>query len=91
MMDTTSAAATASSATTHDHIQALTDFHTRLESVRRIPSLLLRPLSGSSLSYTPEFHSLFDPADHDFAATFHTTPVQDFCTLKSIAEALCSE
>ncbi|OAX40844.1 hypothetical protein K503DRAFT_736767 [Rhizopogon vinicolor AM-OR11-026] len=90
-MDTTSAVATASNATTHDHIQALTDFHTRLESVRRIPSLLLRPLSGSSLSHAPEFHSPFDTADHDFAATFHTTPVQDFRTLKSIAEALCSE
>ncbi|OJA08169.1 hypothetical protein AZE42_12745 [Rhizopogon vesiculosus] len=65
---------------------ALTDFHTRLESVRRIHSLLLR-----SLSHAPEFHFPFDTADHDFAAIFHTTPMQDFRTLKSIAEALCSE
>ncbi|KAG0708322.1 hypothetical protein DFH29DRAFT_795229 [Suillus ampliporus] len=77
--------------TTHDHIQTLTDFHIRLQSVRHIPSLLLRPPSGSSLSHAPEFSSPFDPTDHDFAVPFHTTPAQDFRTLKTIADALRSE
>lgn len=56
-----------------------------------MPSLLLRPPSGSSLSHAPEFHSPFDTVDHDFSSTFHTTPAQDFHTLKAIAETLCSE
>ncbi|KAG1870396.1 hypothetical protein C8R48DRAFT_82250 [Suillus tomentosus] len=76
---------------THDRIQTLTDFHIRLQSVRHIPSFLLRHPSGSSLSHEPEFASSFDPADHDFAAPFHTTPTQDFRTLKSIADTLRSE
>ena len=94
-MDTASTAATAiqtgSNPTTQDHIQTLMDFHARLQSVRRIPSLLLRPSSGSSLSHAPEFHSPFETADHDFAATFQTTPAQHFRTLKAIADALCAE
>ncbi|KAG1724080.1 uncharacterized protein EDB91DRAFT_1062986 [Suillus paluster] len=77
--------------TIHDRIQTLTDFHIRLQSVRHIPSLLLRPPSGSSLSHTPEFSSPFDPTDHDFAAPFHATPAQDFRTLKTIADSLRSE
>lgn len=47
---------------THDHIQTLTDFHIRLQSVRHIPSFLLRHPSGSSLSHESEFTSPFDPA-----------------------------
>lgn len=90
-MDTTPTVSTVSTTTTQDHIQALTDFHARLQSIRHIPSLLLRPPSGSSLSRASEFRSPFDTADHDFAATFHTTPVQDFRTLKAIAETLCSD
>ncbi|KAG1878209.1 hypothetical protein F4604DRAFT_1652491 [Suillus subluteus] len=76
---------------THDRIQTLRDFHIRLQSVRHVPSLLLRHPSGSSLSHEAEFTSPFDPADHDFAAPFHTTPTQDFRTLKIIADALRSE
>jgi hypothetical protein len=76
---------------TDDRIQTLTDFHIRLQSVRHIPSLLLRHPSGSSLSHESEFTSPFDPADHDFAAPFHTTPTQDFRTLKTIADVLRSE
>lgn len=76
---------------THDRIQTLTDFHIRLQSVRHIPSLLLRHPSGSSLSHEPGFTSPFDPDDHDFAAPFHTTPAQDFRTLKTITDALRSE
>lgn len=76
---------------THDRIQTLTDFHIRLQSIRQIPSLLLRHPSGSSLSHEPEFTSSFDPADHDFSAPFHTTSTQNFRTLKTIAEALRSE
>jgi hypothetical protein len=94
-MDTTSSAVTItqtdSNPTTHDRIQTLTDFHARLQSVRHMPSFLLKPPSGSSLAHAPEFHSPFDATEHDFAATFHTTPAQDFRTLKAIAEALCSE
>ncbi|KAG1746083.1 hypothetical protein EDB19DRAFT_1631944 [Suillus lakei] len=96
-VDATPAAATVTQTvsnpgpSTHDRIQTLTDFHIRLQSVRHIPSLLLRHPSGSSLSHTPEFTSPFDPADHDFAAPFHTTPTQDFRTLKTIADALRSE
>ncbi|KAG2153684.1 uncharacterized protein EDB93DRAFT_1081894 [Suillus bovinus] len=76
---------------TQDRIQTLTDFHTRLQSVRHIPSLLLRHPSGSSLSHESEFASSFDPADHDFAAPFHTTPTPDFRSLKIIADALRTE
>jgi hypothetical protein len=76
---------------TDDRIQTLTDFHIRLQSVRHIPSLLLRHPSGSSLSHESEFTSPFDPADHDFTAPFHTTPTQDFRTLKTIADVLRSE
>ncbi|KAG1812444.1 uncharacterized protein BJ212DRAFT_1276340 [Suillus subaureus] len=76
---------------TYDRIQTLRDFHIRLQSIRHIPSLLLRHPSGSSLSHENEFTPPFDPADHDFAAPFHTTPTQDFRTLKTIADALRSE
>ncbi|KAG2342541.1 hypothetical protein BDR05DRAFT_934899 [Suillus weaverae] len=92
-VDTTPAASTVTQTVSNlgDRIQTLTDFHIRLQSVRHIPSLLLRHPSGPSLSHEPEFTSPFDPADHDFAAPFHTTPTQDFRTLKTIADALRSE
>lgn len=92
-VDTTPAASTVTQTVSNlgDRIQTLTDFHIRLQSVRHIPSLLLRHPSGSSLSHEPKFTSPFDPADHDFAAPFHTTPTQDFRTLKTIADALRSE
>lgn len=96
-VDTTPAAAEVSPTvsnlgpSTHDYIQTLTDFHIRLQSVRHIPSFLLRHPSGSSLSHEPEFNSPFDPADHDFGAPFHTTPAQDFRTLNAIMDVLRSE
>ncbi|KAH0827595.1 hypothetical protein J3R83DRAFT_4320 [Lanmaoa asiatica] len=70
-----------------DRIQTLTDVHNRLQTLRHVPTILLRP--PSSLA---DFPPPFDPAiDREFAVTFHTTPMHDFRALKDFQEVLCSD
>ncbi|KAG9316451.1 hypothetical protein JVU11DRAFT_2485 [Chiua virens] len=72
-----------------DRIQTLTLVHDRLQSLRHVPTLLLRPPSGSPLAGFPP---PFDPAiDREFAATFNSTPTHDFRALKDFAETISSD
>ncbi|KIJ67556.1 hypothetical protein HYDPIDRAFT_108397 [Hydnomerulius pinastri MD-312] len=75
-----------------DRIQTLTDLHNRLQALRHIPTMLLKPPSASPLSHVSDFPPAFDPTvDQDFTATFKNTPVHDFRTLKEFSELLRSD
>ncbi|KAG6378091.1 hypothetical protein JVT61DRAFT_13774 [Boletus reticuloceps] len=72
-----------------DRIQTLADVHNRLQTLRHVPTMLLRPPSASSLA---DFPPSFDPAmDREFGVTFNSTPTHDFRALKDFSEVLCSD
>lgn len=72
-----------------DRIQTLTDVHHRLQTLRHVPTMLLRPPSTSSLA---DFAPPFDPTiDREFAVAFNSTPTHDFRALKDFLEVLCSD
>lgn len=72
-----------------DRIQTLTDLHARLQTLRHVPTMLLRPPSSSPLA---DFPPPFDPAiDREFAVTFNSTPTHDFRALKDFLDMLCSD
>ena len=72
-----------------ERIETLTDVHQRLQSLRRVPTLLLRPPSGARLG---DFPPSFDPTmDREFGVTFNSTPGPDFGALKVFVEVLCSD
>ncbi|KIK94897.1 hypothetical protein PAXRUDRAFT_827543 [Paxillus rubicundulus Ve08.2h10] len=82
-------ATTAPPPSLQDRIQTLTDVHNRLQALRHMPSMLLKPPSASLLS---DFSPPFDPTvDQDFIAAFNSTPARDLHTLKEFSEVLCSE
>lgn len=71
-----------------DRIQTLTDVYNRLQALRHVPTMLLRP-SASPLG---DFPPPFDPTiDREFAVTFNSTPTHDFRALKDFVEVLCSD
>jgi hypothetical protein len=72
-----------------DRIQTLTDVHSRLQTLRHVPPMLLRPPSASPLA---DFPPPFDPTiDREFAVTFNSTPAHDFRALKDFLEVLCCD
>lgn len=72
-----------------DRIQTLTDVHNRLQTLRHVPTMLLRPPSTSPLAVFPPS---FDPTiDREFAVTFNFTPTHDFRALKEFVEVLRSD
>lgn len=85
MSDTTTTSDPVPPPSLQDRIQTLTDVHHRLQTLRHVPSMLLRPPLA-------DFPPPFDPAiDREFAATFNTTPGHDFRALKEFLEVLCSD
>lgn len=90
MMETTpNASDTVPQPSLQDRIQTLTEVHNRLQTLRHVPTLLLRPPSASPLG---DFPPSFDPTiDRDFAVTFNSTPSHDFRALKDFVEVLCSD
>lgn len=72
-----------------DRIQTLTDVHNRLQTLRHVPTMLLRPPSTSPLA---DFPPPFDPTiDREFAVTFNSTPAHDFRALKDFLDVLSSD
>lgn len=72
-----------------DRIQTLTDVHNRLQTLRHVPPMLLRPPSASPLA---DFPPPFDPTiDREFAVTFSSTPTHDFRALKDFLGVLCCD
>ncbi|KAG8213787.1 hypothetical protein J3R82DRAFT_10499 [Butyriboletus roseoflavus] len=72
-----------------ERIQTLTDIHNRLQTLRHVPTVLLRPPSASPLA---DFPPPFDPTiDREFAVTFNSTPSHDFRALNDFLEVLRSD
>lgn len=69
-----------------EHIQTLTDVHKRLQTVRHLPTLLLRPPRPAD--FPPSFDATID---RELGVALSSTPTHDFRALRDLVELLCSD